>query len=184
MAAVKLRVRHALAALLLLRTAAFAADPKYGPAGAPIAVPLSQDHGYLSDPAHPAPDYWRLSSFYVPQANEYSCSVAAVAMALNALLNSGRLRGDLDKNITHGELLKKVKSDWKGPVSPAGAAGRHGVTLAQLESFLKAGLRAYDAAGFFVEKHEAAGDTDQELQVLRATLSKNEEVVPLVVESP
>ena len=162
------RLRLALAALLLLRAAAFAADPKYGPAGKPIAVPLSQDHGYLSDPAHPAPDYWRLSSFYVPQANEYSCSVAAVTMALNALLNVGRPRGDLDKNITEAELLEKVKGD------PAGAGGRHGVTLAQLESLLKAGLRAYGAAGFVVEKHEAAGDTDQELQVLRATLARNE----------
>lgn len=171
----KLRARHALAALLLLlRAAAFAADPKYGPAGAPTAVPLSQDHGYLSDPAHPAPDYWRLSSFYVPQANAYSCSVAAVAMALNALLNTGRSRGDLDKNITEAELLKKVKGNWKGLVSPAGAAGRHGVTLAQLESFLKAGLLAYGAAGFVVEKHEAAGDTEQELQVLRADLAWNE----------
>jgi len=166
---VKFRVRHALAGLLLLlRAAAFAADPKYGPTGAPIAVPLSQDHGYLSDPAHPAPDYWRLSSFYVPQANEYSCSVAAVAMALNALLNTGRPRGDLDKNITQAELLEKIKGD------PAGAAGRHGVTLAQLESFLKAGLRAYGAAGFVVEKHEAAEDTDQELQIMRADLAKNE----------
>ena len=70
-------------ALALCRPPAWALDPKYGPAGKPVAVPLSQDQAYFRGPGHKAPDFWRLNSFYVPQINDTSCSAAAVAMTLN-----------------------------------------------------------------------------------------------------
>ena len=63
---------------------------KYGPAGIPYAVPLSHDHKYLQDSKNMAFDYWNLAPFYVPQLNDFSCSVASVAMVLNGIIRAGR----------------------------------------------------------------------------------------------
>jgi hypothetical protein len=52
--------------------AAVVSKAKYGPDGAPHAIPLSHDHRYLQSEQHPAPDYWHLSSFYVPQFKKNS----------------------------------------------------------------------------------------------------------------
>ena len=153
---------------------ASAADPKYGPADQPIATPLSQDHAYFQEPGHAAPDFWRLNSFYVPQNNEYSCSAAAAAMTLNALLAARQPRNDQDRNITPTSLIEKVKGDWQALVSPAGLHGRHGLTLAQLEALLRAGLQAYSQTRFVVERHEVAAAGDKELAQLRKTLIENE----------
>ena len=57
--------------------AAFEGKPKLGP----DAVPITQQTDYLR--AAPAPDYWKLSAFYVPQFTSSACSVASVAMAVN-----------------------------------------------------------------------------------------------------
>jgi hypothetical protein len=163
-----------LLAICIWGIPAVAADPKYGPADRPFAVPLSQDHSYFLDTRHPAPDFWSLNSFYVPQATGYSCSVAAAAMVLNGLLNTGRARGDEEKNILEPDLIAKVKGDWQALMSPAGLDGRHGMTLEQLESFLKAGLAAYSQSKFTVVRHEVASASDRELQELRRRLSENE----------
>jgi len=161
-------------ALSLCWTPARAADPKYGPADKPIAAPLAKDNAYFRAAGRRAPDFWRLNSFYVPQINGYSCSAAAVAMVLNAMLNVDRPRGDQDQNITQEELLKNVKGDWQALLSPSGLDGRHGLTLAQLEAFLKAGLATYSKSEFLVERHEAAASGDRELKELRRALSENE----------
>lgn len=50
---------------------------------APEAVPITQQTEYLR--TAPAPDYWMLSSFYLPQQTSSACSLASLAMALNAL---------------------------------------------------------------------------------------------------
>jgi len=163
-----------LLALCCAIASAAPADPKYGPAGAPIAVPLSQDHDYLRAPGHPAPDFWRLNSFYVPQMNEYSCSAAAVSMVLNALLNTSPGRGAQDRNITQTDLIAKVAGDWQALLSPGGLRGRHGLTLPQLEAFLRAGLANYSRAKFAVQKHEATASGAEGLQAWRAALTQNE----------
>jgi hypothetical protein len=49
----------------------------------PDAVPLPQAVDYLRQ--HEAPDYWALSVYYVPQATSSACSVASIAMVINAL---------------------------------------------------------------------------------------------------
>ena len=149
-------------------------QPKYGPADKPLAVPLSQEHSYFLDSRHPAPDFWCLSAFYVSQPDETSCSAAAVAMVLNGLLNADRPRGDKERNITPSELLRKIQGDWKPRLAPQGLDGRHGVTLKQLEIFLKAGLSEYSRSQFFVERHEVAATNAQELKRLRDALRENE----------
>ena len=160
--------------LLLCRAPGWAADPKYGPTEMPLATPLSQDNAYFRAPGHLAPDFWRLDSFYVPQINGYDCSAAAVSMALNALLNVGRPRGAQDKNITQQELLDKVKGDWQALPFARSLGGKRGLSLDQLEGFLRAGLAAYSQAKFLVEKHEAAASGDEELKELRRALMENE----------
>ena len=47
------------------------------------AVSVEQSHAYLQH--HAAPDYWKLSSYYVPQVTDSACSLAAITMLLNAL---------------------------------------------------------------------------------------------------
>ncbi|MDD5629629.1 MAG: hypothetical protein PHU21_11230, partial [Elusimicrobia bacterium] len=106
--------------LLLACAPLQAANPKYGPAGKPLAAPLARDHAYLLQPGRPAPDFWRLNSFYVPQSDAYSCGAASVSMALNALLNADRPRSDQERNITQEEPLDHVKGDWQALPSPPG----------------------------------------------------------------
>jgi hypothetical protein len=77
-----------LTALLAIRDGAEQQAPKYGPAGAPRAVPLSKDHSFFA--AAPAPDFWALMPFYVGQINGAACSVASVAMIVNAAVRAGR----------------------------------------------------------------------------------------------
>ena len=161
--------------LSLCAPGSWAADPKYGPAGQSLAVPLTQDHSYFQDSRHPSPDFWRLSAFYVPQTDAASCSAASVAMVLNGLLNADRPRGDRERNVTPDELLKKIQGDWKSRLAPQGLDGRHGVTLKQLEIFLKEGLSEYGRSQFFVERHEVAAADAEALQRLRGILRENEE---------
>ena len=47
------------------------------------AVSVEQSHAYLQH--HAAPDYWKLSSYYVSQVTDSACSLAAITMLLNAL---------------------------------------------------------------------------------------------------
>jgi len=68
-----------LAGLGAAPSVAFEGKPKLGPE----AVPITQQTEYLR--TAPAPDYWKLSPFYVPQQTSSACSLASLAMALNAL---------------------------------------------------------------------------------------------------
>ena len=66
-----------LLALAAAPAAALQGKPKLGP----DAGPITERTAYLR--TAPAPDYWRLSAFYVPQFTTSACSVASVAMAVN-----------------------------------------------------------------------------------------------------
>lgn len=48
--------------------------PKYSAVNGSTVTVLSADNAYFRDKAHPAPDYWALASFYVPQYTGASCS--------------------------------------------------------------------------------------------------------------
>ena len=114
--------------------------PKYAPPGKPIAVPLSADHGYLQNALKT--DFWKLIPYYVPQYNEYSCSVAAAVIVLNGIFRAGNpgLK-DSDKNIIPRDLLPKITAvPWAKLVSPEGFNGRHGVTLEQLRDAMQSSL--------------------------------------------
>lgn len=168
-------MRNIAACLLIFCAAAGAGTPKYAPVKGALAVPLSDDNSYLRNTAVQAPDYWALASFYVPQHNGYSCSAASVSMALNALLNARRARGDDEKNIDQVQLAEKAPGvHWKELLSEEGWEGRHGVTLAQLGQASREALAAYGAAGYTVKVSTAAGDAAAGLEAFRRALAGNE----------
>jgi hypothetical protein len=168
-------MRIFLLSIFMLAGAAGAEPPKYSPVNGALAVPLSADNAYFRNPASPAADYWTLSSFYVPQYNDAACSAASVTMALNALLNARRSRGDGEENITQEKLLDKVTGlKWKELLSPEGLDGRHGLTLDQLAQASSEALAAYGAAGFTVSSTVVNGQSAQGLEKFRRALSGNE----------
>ena len=102
----------------------------------PNALPLRQAVDYLRQ--HEAPDYWVLSVYYVPQATSSACSVASIAMVINAL--RGLPSEATEALVTQAALLEKVGNDvWRQQTAEDGA----GVTVAELVEALQASLRAY-----------------------------------------
>jgi len=161
--------------LLAFVSAASAGTPKYSPVKGAEAVPLAADNAYFRTAGTAAYDYWNLSAFYVPQFNDAACSAASVAMALNALLNVRRQRGDDEKNIEQQALVEKVSGvKWKELVSEPGSEGRHGLTLAQLGQVSREALAAYGAAEFSVTVTTAAAETAQSIEAFRKALVWNE----------
>ena len=76
--------------------------PKLGPA----AISLQQSHDYLQ--SHPAPDYWALGPYYEPQASGGACSLAAIAILVNAL--RGLPAHATEAVVTQQALLEAVGS--------------------------------------------------------------------------
>lgn len=103
------------------------APPKYGAK----AVPLVQDHGYFRRAA--GGDFWRLMPFYVPQSNDYACSVASMAMVFNAAIMSRAGCSGTERNITQDMLLERISGlPLRRLVSKGGFHGMHGLTLDEL----------------------------------------------------
>ena len=87
------------------------------------AISIEQSHAYLQ--RHAAPDYWNLSSYYVPQVTDSACSLAAITMLLNAL--RGRQALDDAKLVTQDSVLRAVASEqWASQTAQDGS----GVTFA------------------------------------------------------
>lgn len=167
-------MKRLLAALLFCAPPALAGTPKYSPVGGAVAVPLTQDNAYFRTPGTPAYDYWDLAAFYVPQYTGAACSDAAVTMALNALLNARRQRGDEEKNLDQRGVPDLVKGfPWKALVSEEGYEGRHGATLAQLGQ-AAAEAAAGCGADVAVTVTTVAAQTAQGLESFRRALSGNE----------
>lgn len=160
---------------LLLLTGAAPPLPKYGPAGAPQAAPLSRDHRFFQDRANPAPDFWALNSFYVPQANDLSCSAASVVAVINALRASILEPACDTPNITEERILADVRaSRWRECVTPPGLDGRTGLTLAELSDVVRASLSRYELTGYAVETMEVRQQTPETLERFRRLLIENE----------
>ena len=131
--------------ILLLLTVTFPAAiagearPQYGP----NAIPLSQDHRYFRRAT--AGDFWRLMPFYVPQSNDYACSVASIAMVFNAGTKGRAGCADTERNITQDMLLKRIRGvPLRRLVSEEGFHGRLGLTLDELRIAAGETARALD----------------------------------------
>lgn len=136
--------------------------PKLGPG----AVSIEQSHDYLQN--HAAPDYWGLSPYYLPQATGSACSVAAIAMLINAL--RGMPPRDEDRLVTQAALLEAVGDrQW---VEQTAENGR-GVTWEEFGHDLRASLEAFHIAAE-VEALRPADGSVSSLERLRAILTENE----------
>jgi hypothetical protein len=151
-------------ALVLALFLALPAGAKEFPLGR-NATAIRGSHAYLQ--AHPAPDYWALSPHYVAQITDSACSLAAVAMVINAL----RGRPDSDgRLVTQTSLLRTVGSDdWAKATAEKGP----GVTLAQFEAYLAQSLRSYGLETR-IETIKPDGDSVPNLEQLRRVLTENE----------
>jgi len=141
--------------------------PKYGPEGNPLAVPLSRSNTFLRSTANPAPDFWRLIPYYVPQITGGSCSVATVAMIVNGFTRSGRKLKDADTIVTQTDLLDRVtRHPWKK---------RRGLSLRQLEGVLRESLEIYGVADADIRRVAITRDTPEDLTAFRRILETNEQ---------
>lgn len=150
--------------LSCLPVAALAKD-KYGE----LARPLSVDHAYLRKAS--APDYWALAPYYTAQYNGVACSLASVAMLVNAARVGTPLKSD-DMLVTQKGLLDKVAGDiWKKGSDGMLASG---VTLDQLGKVVEESLKAFGVEGAQVEVVRPADASAKSLAALRRALKANE----------
>jgi hypothetical protein len=98
------------------------AKPKLGS----DAVPIMEQTDYLR--VAPAPDYWGLSPFYVPQQTSSACSLASIAMALNFV--RGLPREAEEAIVTQPALLTKLgDARWAEEVVKDGSGVMYGRRL-------------------------------------------------------
>lgn len=137
----KWKIRPLVSFLLVIPSLLLAeeAKPKYGPE----AVPLSKRNEYLRK--RPAPDYWALAPYYAAQFNEKACSVASVAMVLNAARRGWRLSSD-EPLITQTTLLEKVKSPrWDEAILSKKTVRT--LSMDEVGDLLKKSLQSYGLKG-------------------------------------
>lgn len=152
-----------------------AGAPKYAPVNGTAAVPLVADNDYFRQPGNTAPDYWALAPYYAPQKTGASCSAASAAMAMNALLNARRLRGDEEENFSEEAVAAKAKSfDWSALIGEKGDNGRHGLTLEQLSAGVREALAASGVKEPEVDGVSVSTDSKEALTAFRAALEVNE----------
>ena len=138
-------------------------QPKLGPE----AVPITQQIEYLR--TAPAPDYWKLSPFYLPQQTSSACSLASVVMALNALRGLPA-RSD-QQLVTQSILLKKMsQAKWTKQVAEGGS----GVTLNGLVALVQQSLARFQLRDYGVEVIRPANEHPETLAQLRQALADNE----------
>ncbi len=168
------RMRQILALVFVLAVGAAqaeeAAQPKFGPQ----AIPILSDNAYLR--SAPAPDYWVLSAFYVPQKTTSDCSAAAVTMAVNALRG---LPPNADQQIvTESSLLEALgDAKWNEQVADEGP----GVTFADLRHVLRESLDANGLNGAAIEAVQPTSADPTALEGLRKALVANEASVDNVM---
>jgi Phytochelatin synthase len=142
---------------------AFEGKPKLGP----DAVPMTARTEHLR--AQPAPDYWKLSAFYVPQFTSSACSVASVAMAVN--FARGLPTGAETPIVTQSALLEAVGDEtW----TDKGAEGGAGVTFAEFVSVLQESLERYGIEDYAIEVIRPRDAGAASLAEMRQALAANE----------
>jgi hypothetical protein len=105
------------------------------------AAPLNTDHEYFRRAE--VSDYWLLAPYYIPQHNDYSCSLASVTMVVNTAM-ARKFKNTEWTAAAPPDVLKKVGSEnWAEKVSEPGFNGRHGVSLKTLETVTKEALAAF-----------------------------------------
>ncbi len=146
-----------------LAVAEEAPKPKFGPE----AVTILQDNAYLRQA--PAPDYWNLAPFYIPQRTSSDCSLAAIVMAINALRG---IPVNADQGlVTENTLMSGVGDQtWMTEVTEDGS----GVTFAETERYLRESLDKFDLATAALKAVSTTVADAATLAALRQALAENE----------
>jgi hypothetical protein len=133
----------------------------------PDAIPIERATAYLR--THTAPDYWAISPFYIPQETDSDCSVASIAILLNALRGVPE-RAD-QSLVTPRALLSAVGSKrWKAETAWNGV----GVTLAEFKTAITLSLHKYNLDNYRIEVFRPADTSDASLSRLQSILAENE----------
>lgn len=139
-------------------------QPKYGPQ----ATRLHDSHQYIKK--RKAPDFWAFMPYYLPQQDGRSCSVASVAMLVNAARAAQKLTAR-DELVTQKGLLEKVDStSWNRAIGDGG----RGVSLDELAQLITLSLKAYGFAKAQVEVVHAEKDSAQVKARVLKILAENE----------
>lgn len=124
--------------------------PKYGPE----ATPLSLSHGFFR--THDAPSFWALIPYYIPQQTGSSCSVATVAMIVNAARVGTPFTSE-NKLATESDLLEKVNQGaWKKEKW----ALHRGASLEELKPLLEASLKNYGVSPLSIEMVHTSDESE------------------------
>jgi Phytochelatin synthase len=152
-----------LANLLLRPALAFEGKPKFGP----NAVPILEQTAYLR--TAPAPDYWKLSPFYLSQVTASDCSVATITMAINFML--GLPAGAQEPIVTQAVLLTKIgDAGWRKAIVKGGS----GVTFAEFVSVVKESLARFRLQDHVIEIIRPTDNTSETIAKLGQVLATNE----------
>lgn len=136
--------------------------PKFGP----DAIPITLASTYVR--THHAPDYWALAPYYVQQMTGSACSVASVAMMLNAL--RGLPESATERLITQRGLLEELDDEtWTAAVAENG----DGISFTDLEGYVRRSLDTYGISAE-VEMFRPADDSPATLTRLHRILAENE----------
>jgi hypothetical protein len=95
-------------------SSAFSA-PKYGPNAVPLSENTNRDYFVKNE----APDYWAISSFYLPQPNDRACSATSFTMVLNAFRSKQNLTST-DEILTVPSFTEKYTDDRYNKVMTGG----------------------------------------------------------------
>jgi hypothetical protein len=153
-----------LALLWAHAAVAYEAEPRFGP----DAVPIVRTNDYLR--THPAPDYWAISPFYIAQDTDSACTVASLAMLLNALRGVPE-RADVD--LITSKALRAALADerWTTETAENGA----GVRFVDLVDIVRRALRKYDLENYDIEIFRPADASAASLTKLQSLLAANEQ---------
>jgi hypothetical protein len=118
---------------------------------------------------NPAPDYWAISPFYIPQDTDSDCSVASATIVLNVLRG---LPDFAEALVVPRALLAEVNNEqWSVETKQGG----EGVTLAEMREYLEQSLRAYGLVDYDIEVFRPAAASPDDLARLTRLLLHNEQ---------
>lgn len=133
----------------------------------PNATTILESNEYLRDA--PAPDYWAMAPFYVPQETSSACSLAAITIALNTL--RGLPEWNNEAVLTQSDLLDIVGDEtWREQTAVDGP----GVLFSEFVAYTRGALAATGFGSARVTAKQPATADAEALAAFRAALAENE----------
>lgn len=138
--------------------------PKYGPQ----AIPLSISHTYFQKSS--SPHFWSLIPYYIPQKYGWSCSVASVAMLVNAL-RVGQKLGANETLVSEDDLINRSHfSAWDKNLKKTA----QGIDLDELKLGIEASLKSFQIQPAKVEVIHVKNESVETQEKLHQALVDSE----------